>query len=249
MKPFVADVHMHSILSGHAFGTIRELAAEASRRGLSLIGVTEHAPGIPGTVDPIYFRNLCDAPRELYGVEMLYGSEVNVLNGGELSLDQRHLNYLDYAIAGIHGLCYEDAGAVKNTDNVIRCMENPKVKIISHPDTDQYPMDYPALVEGAKEFGVALELNNSSLRKPKSRLNCVENYRRMIPLCMERGVFVVVDTDAHDPSAVGNFDLARKLLETRTCFSITICKSLRSSFWMGKMCKATDFSVVFAVFW
>ena len=174
MKPFVADVHMHSILSGHAFGTIRELAAEASRRGLSLIGVTEHAPGIPGTVDPIYFRNLCDAPRELYGVEMLYGSEVNVLNGGELSLDQRHLNYLDYAIAGIHGTCYEDAGAVKNTDNVIRCMENPKVKIISHPDTDQYPMDYPALVEGAKEFGVALELNNSSLRKPKSRLNCVE---------------------------------------------------------------------------
>ena len=194
MKPFVADVHMHSILSGHAFGTIRELAAEASRRGLSLIGVTEHAPGIPGTVDPIYFRNLCDAPRELYGVEMLYGSEVNVLNGGELSLDQRHLNYLDYAIAGIHGLCYEDAGAVKNTDNVIRCMENPKVKIISHPDTDQYPMD--------------------SLRKPKSRLNCVENYRKMIPLCMERGVFVVVDTDAHDPSAVGNFELARKLLET-----------------------------------
>ena len=70
---------MHSLLSGHAFGTIRELAAEASRRGLSLIGVTEHAPGIPGTVDPIYFRNLCDAPRELYGVEMLYGSEVNVL--------------------------------------------------------------------------------------------------------------------------------------------------------------------------
>ena len=88
------------------------------------------------------------------------------------------------------------------------------MKIISHPDTDQYPMDYPALVEGAKEFGVALELNNSSLRKPKSRLNCVENYRKMIPLCMERGVFVVVDTDAHDPSAVGNFELARKLLET-----------------------------------
>ena len=28
MKPFVADVHMHSLLSGHAFGTIRELAAD-----------------------------------------------------------------------------------------------------------------------------------------------------------------------------------------------------------------------------
>ena len=74
--------------------------------------------------------------------------------------------------------------------------------------------DYPALVEGAKTYGVALELNNSSLRKPGTRPNCVENYRKMIPLCMERGVFVVVDTDAHDPSAVGNFDLARQLLQS-----------------------------------
>ena len=53
MKPFLADVHMHSVMSGHAFGTIRELAAEAAARGLKLIGVTEHGPGIPGTVDPI----------------------------------------------------------------------------------------------------------------------------------------------------------------------------------------------------
>jgi len=214
MKPLIADLHMHSLMSGHAFGTIRELAFAAAERKLLAIGVTEHGPGIPGTVQPIYFRNLIDAPRRLYGVEMLYGSEVNILDGGELTLDQRHLDYLDYAVAGIHGTCYEDAGAVKNTDNVIRCMENPKVKIISHPDSDLYPMDYPALVEGAKAFGVALELNNSSMRKPKTRPNCVENYRKMIPLCMERGVFVAVNTDAHDPSAVGNFDLARRLLET-----------------------------------
>ena len=213
MKPFVADVHMHSLLSGHAFGTIRELAAEAAQRGLKLIGVTEHAPGVPGTVDPIYFRNICDAPRLLSGVEMLYGSEVNILNGGELTLDQRHLNCLDYAIAGIHGTCYEDAGIVGNTDNVIRCMENPKVKFISHPDSDANPLDYPALVAGAKANGVALEVNNSSLRKQGSRPGCVANYRRMVPLCMEMGVPLIVNTDAHDPSAVGDFTLARQLLE------------------------------------
>ena len=125
MKPFVADVHMHSLLSGHAFGTVRELAFEAAQRGMKLIGVTEHGPGIPGTCDPILFRNFINAPRTLYGVEMLYGSETNVLNSGEVDLDQRHLNCLDYAIAGIHGLCYENVGAVKNTDNVISCMKNP----------------------------------------------------------------------------------------------------------------------------
>ena len=213
MKPFVADVHMHSILSGHAFGTVRELAFEAAQRGMQLIGVTEHGPGIPGTCDPILFRNFIDAPRVLYGVEMLYGSETNVLNNGQVDLDQRHLNYLDYAIAGIHGLCYENVGAVKNTDNVISCMENPKVKFISHPDADTYPMDYRALVEGAKATGTALELNNSSLRKPKLRPGCVENYKKMLPLCMELGVPIIVNTDSHDPSQVGDFTLARKFLE------------------------------------
>ena len=127
-------------------------------------------------------------------------------------MDERHLQCLDYGIAGIHGLCYEDEGAVKNTDNVIACMAHPKIKFISHPDDDRYPMDYPALVQGAKAYQVALELNNSSLRKPWLRPNCVENYKTMLPLCMEYGVNVIVNSDAHDPSAVGDFILAYDLL-------------------------------------
>jgi len=213
MKPFVADVHMHSVMSGHAFGTIRELAAQAAERGLKLIGVTEHGPGIPGTCQPIYFRNLVDAPRNLYGVEMLYGSEVNVLNDGTLDLDRRHLDCLDYAVAGIHGLCYENAGIVRNTDNTVSCMADPKVRFISHPDTNAYPVDYRALVEGAKAHHVALELNNSSVRKPWSRPGCLENYAVMLPLCMEYGVPIVVNTDSHDPSAVGEFSASVNLLE------------------------------------
>lgn len=213
MKPFVADVHMHSVMSGHAFGTIRELAAVAAERGLKLIGVTEHGPGIPGTCDPIYFRNFIDAPRVLYGVEMLYGSEVNVLNSGRVDLDRRHLDCLDYAVAGIHGLCYENVGVVRNTDNVISCMADPKVRFISHPDADNYPLDYKALVQGAKEYNVALELNNSSIRKPELRPNCMENYAKMLPLCMEYGVNIIVNTDSHDPSQVGDFALSRALLE------------------------------------
>jgi len=212
MKPFLADMHMHSIMSGHAFGTLRELAAEAASKNLKLIGVTEHAPGIPGTCDPIYFRNLIDAPRMLSGVEILHGSEVNLLADGQLSLDQRHLSCLDYAIVGIHGLCYENAGVVKNTDNLLRAMADPKVRFVSHPDDGKFPLDYPALVAGAKALNVALELNNSSLRKPTLRPNCVENYKTMIPLCMEMGVSIIVNTDAHDPGAVGDFTLARGLL-------------------------------------
>ena len=213
MKPFIADLHMHTIMSGHAFGTVRDMAEIAAERNLKVIGITEHGPGIPGTCDPIYFRNIVDAPRNLSGVELLYGSEVNVLNGGKLSLDRRHLDCLDYAVAGIHGLCYENEGIVKNTDNVIRCMEDHKVKFISHPDDDHYPLDYEALVQGAKAYNTALELNNSSLRKPSLRPNCVANYEKMIPLCMEHGVYIVVNTDSHNHTQVGDFSYAIALLE------------------------------------
>lgn len=214
MKPLIADLHTHSLLSGHAFGTIREMAAEAADRGMQILGVTEHGPSIPGTVNPIYFRNFTDAPRKLYGVEMLYGCEVNILEDGTLDLDRRHLDCLDYAVAGIHYPCYRDQGQVKNTDNVVRCMEDPKVKFISHPDCDTFPLDYPTLVAAAKATFTALELNNSSLRKPVLRPGCVENYHKMIPLCMEAGVPIIINTDAHDPGAVGDFTLAMGLLET-----------------------------------
>ena len=97
---------------------------------------------------------------------------------------------------------------------MIRCMEIGKVKFISHPDADNYPMDYPALVQGAKEYGVALEVNNSSLRKPKLRPGCVKNYGIMLPLCMEYGVPIIVNTDSHDPGTVGDFTLAAGLLDS-----------------------------------
>ena len=148
---FRLDAHTHTIASGHAYGTIREMAAAASERGLDLLGVTEHGPGIPGTCDPIYFCNLSAVPRRLYGVEVLHGCEANVLDDGTLSLSARHLKYLDYAIAGIHLFCYHDAGPEKNTDNVISCMKVGKVRFISHPDSDRMPVQYDRLVQAAKD--------------------------------------------------------------------------------------------------
>lgn len=120
---------------------------------------------------------------------------------------------LDYGIVGIHRVCYTDEGVVKNTDNLIKCMAHPKVRFVSHPDDSRTPLDYTALVPAAKELGVALEVNNSSFLKLNERLNCLDNYRTMLALCMERRCPIVVDTDAHDPSRVGKFDQAVQFLE------------------------------------
>lgn len=205
------DIHTHTIASGHAYGTIREMAQAAAERKLELLGFSEHAPGIPGTCDPIYFSNLRVAPRNLYGVELLYGCEINVLNDGTLSLHS-YMDRLDYAIVGIHGLCYQDAGRERNTENIISCMKHPKVCLVSHPDDDHTPLNYERLVSAAKEYHVALEVNNSSLLKPDRRLNCVENYRTMLRLCREYSVPIVVSSDAHDPFYVGRFAESCELL-------------------------------------
>ena len=208
----ILDIHTHTIASGHAYGTIREMAQAACERGLKLLGFAEHGPKIPGAIDPFYFRNLFVIPRTLYGVEILHGCEIDVLNDGTLDLDQELIDKLDFGIAGIHVQCYENVGREKNTDNLLSCMSNEKVFFVSHPDDDHTPLNYARLVEGAKNFHVALELNNSSLVKKHLRLNCYENYRTMLALCEKFSVPIIVSSDAHDPSAVGEFTLAEKFL-------------------------------------
>ena len=210
----IGDMHMHTLVSGHAYGTIREMAQAAQAKGLEMIGITEHAPVIPGTVDPFYYNNLQAVPRELYGVQVYHGSEINVLNDGTLSLAQSYIDHLDYAIVGIHVQCYENAGKEQNTSNLIACMKNEKVKIVSHPDDDHTPLDYERLVKAAKQYHVALEVNNSSLKKVDQRWNCLKNYRTMLSLCQKRRVPVIIDSDAHDPSQVGELNLAKALVES-----------------------------------
>lgn len=101
------DVHTHTLASGHAFSTIQEMAKAASEKGLKFLGITEHTPGIPGSCELIYFRNLHVVPRNMYGVNLLLGAEINILNpDGTLDIDESLMEKLDLRIAGIHSLCY-----------------------------------------------------------------------------------------------------------------------------------------------
>lgn len=67
----VLDLHTHTVASGHAYCSLREMARAASDKGLELLGITEHAPMMPGTCHEFYFNNLKVVPRELYGIQLL----------------------------------------------------------------------------------------------------------------------------------------------------------------------------------
>ena len=45
----ILDVHTHTLASGHAYNTMREMAKAASEKGLEILGITEHAVSMPGT--------------------------------------------------------------------------------------------------------------------------------------------------------------------------------------------------------
>ncbi len=212
MKRIEVDIHTHTVFSGHAFGTVTENVLAAREAGLKGIGLSDHAPGIPGTCDPIIFRNLHEIPRNYHGVNVYYGVENNVLNDGSMTLPEHILDFLDYNMVGIHGTCYQDQGIEKNTDNMIRCMQHPKTFFISHPDDGTWPVDYERFVLAAKKNGVALELNNSHVREPW-RKNCLENMHTYLELCMKYGTCIFLGSDAHIPERVGKFDEALALLE------------------------------------
>lgn len=212
--PTVMDLHTHTIASGHAYNTLREMAKAASEKGMEILGITEHAPMMPGTCHNFYFHNLKTVPRELYGIRLLLGVELNILNpDGEVDLKERELKGLDIAIASLHLPCMKPGTKEENTCAYLNAMKNPYVNIIGHPDDGRYEVDYLALVQGAKKFGKVLELNNHSLEPSCFRQNARENDREMLQLCMKYQVPVVMDSDAHFDTHIAGFDSARGLLE------------------------------------
>lgn len=211
---FEYDSHTHTLASGHAYNTILELAKAASEKGLRLLCITDHAPGLPRTTHRDHFYNLKIVDRELYGVRMMMGAELNVMDyEGTIDLETRILSTLDMAIASMHPLCMPEGGTrAQYTEAALRVMENPYVRILGHPDDGQYPLDYEAVVRAALENHVLLEANNTSLSPASCRKNSRENLREMLLCCKRLGAPITIGSDAHFCTQVGAHDYVEALL-------------------------------------
>lgn len=208
------DVHTHTIMSGHAYSTLQEMAMEASRLGLDILGVTEHAPELPGACDPIYFRNLHVVPRRMYGVRLLLGAELNILNHrGDISLDEGYYSRLDLRIAGIHSLCWEGGTREENTEGMLNVLRNPWVQIISHPGDGTAELDFEPLVLASGETRTLLEINNSSLVPLRHKTSARANNLEILRLCRRHGVPVILGSDAHISFSIADYRYLWELLD------------------------------------
>ncbi len=213
MTPLI-DLHTHTLASGHAYSTIREMATEAARRGIQILGITEHAPGIPGTCDPIYFRNLHVVPREMCGVRLLLGAELNILDTtGRLDLDEKHYRCMDLRIAGIHALCWQGGTRSQNTDAMLAAIHNPWTHIISHPGDGTAELYFEPIVRAAAATQTLLEINSSSLIPSRGKLSARPNNLELLRLCRSMDVPVILGSDAHIADSIADYRYALPLLD------------------------------------
>jgi putative hydrolase len=209
----IADMHTHTISSGHAYSTVNEMAEAACRKGLQAMALTDHGPALPGGPHLYHFGAMRFIPPRIAGVRILLGVEANIVSAdGALDMPDAYLAKLDFVMAGFHEQCgFDDCGIDGNTDAVLRAMAHPRVKAISHAGNPHYPLHYEALVNGARATGTALEINNSSfsISRKGSRPNC----EYLAELLARSGALVIVGSDAHIAQGVGEFSEAVALLE------------------------------------
>lgn len=210
----VLDMHTHTLVSGHAYNTIREMTKAAKEKGLELLGITDHAPKMPGSCHAFYFSNLKALDRSDYDLPVLFGAELNIMNkAGDVDLPESILAEMDYCVASLHPPCIDFMSEADNTSAVLGAIANPYVKILGHPDDGRYPLNYEELAAAAREHDVLLEINNASLSPTGFRVNAKENYFRMLEYCKKYGTRVIMSSDAHTDTLVGAHKYAAAILK------------------------------------
>lgn len=212
----LADLHTHTVASGHGFSTMTENVRAARLGGLELIAITDHGPSVPEGAHPWYFWNLKEAPSVLDGVRILKGCEANIsaTSGSGIDIPDEVLEYLDFVMVGFHPLTgFDEGDRDRNTEALVRAMNNPFVDQVSHPGNEQFPVDLDIIVSAASANRVILELNNHSFSETSSR--GVSSYREVefAEAAHAAGAPISLGSDAHYALHVGRFDAALAVAE------------------------------------
>ena len=207
----LVDTHTHTNCSTHAHSTIMENARMAGQKGMEMICMTDHAPGLPDAPHLWHFRTMMNLPREMEGVRLLFGVEANIIDTkGNIDIPVAEQKLMDLVIASIHEPCYPPRDVEAHTQTYLGVIQNPYITIVGHSGTVTYPYDIFKVVQAAKEYDKCIEINNHSFT---ARKGSKENCRRIAEACKQVGTKIVVSSDAHNCFEVGRLEDAIQMLE------------------------------------
>lgn len=209
----IADTHMHTTASTHAYSSLQEMVHAAALKKLYAVAITDHGVSMPGSPRKWYFHNMKVIPRRVEGVVVLRGQETNVIDyDGNVDIEPDCVNDLDWVVASIHGVCMPKEKPTEElvTNAWLRVAANPKINVIGHSGSEEYRYDYETVIPEFGRQGKLVELNEGTfLVREKSVSNCVQ----IMKCCKKHDVPIIVNTDSHFSTQVGCFENSLRLLK------------------------------------
>ncbi len=199
------DLHLHTTESDGR-DDLEAMAAAAQRLGHEYIAITDHSKAMAMANGLDERRAIEHAARiralngRFDGLTLLAGIECDILADGTLDLSHDCLAELDWVVASVHSHFSQDESQM--TDRVLRALECPWVDVLGHPTgrlllkREPSRLNVDLLTTAAARLGVALEINAQT-----ARLDLSDAHAR---LARERGVKLVISTDAHSTRALHN---------------------------------------------
>lgn len=199
------DLHMHTTVTDGR-DDLNAMAAAAHRLGHSYIAITDHSKALAMANGLDENRALAHAARvralngRFDGLTVLAGIECDILADGRLDLADDCLAQLDIVVASVHSHFSQDENQM--TERVLKALECRWIDVLGHPTgrlllkRDAFKIDFERLTNAAAQYGVALEINCQV-----DRLDLNDAHAR---LAHERGASIVISTDAHSTTALGN---------------------------------------------
>jgi DNA polymerase (family X) len=200
LKDIRGDLHVHTNLTDGR-NTLGEMADAAKKKGYEYLAITEHSRHVT-VARGLKPEQLAKRIKEIdrfnikSKIVILKSVELDILEDGSLDLPDDILKELDLTVCSIH---YKfNLPREKQTERIIRAMDNPYFNIFAHPtgrlinERKPYEVDMEVLMEAAKERGCSMELNAHPDRLDLIAANC--------KMAKDTGVKVVISTDAHSMS-------------------------------------------------
>lgn len=201
------DLHSHTTATdGQA--DIETMAKAARAAGLEYLAITDHsqalamANGLDEARALEHARAIREVDSRLSDFTLLAGIECDIRPDGSLDLSEDCLSQLDIVVASVHSAFGQEEDQM--TDRLLRAVESPVVDVIGHPTgrlllrREPYRLNVESLVDSAAKYGVALEINSQT-----HRLDLNDAHAK---LAHDRGVKLVVSTDAHSPDSFALLD-------------------------------------------
>lgn len=199
---------MHTTWSDGAY-SLEEMIEACRAKGYRYMAITDHshylkvANGLSKERLLKQVQEIRELNKKYDDIEVLAGIEMDILPDGTLDYEDDVLEQLDLVIASIHSSFSQAEDVIM--DRLKTALSNPHVDIIAHPtgrivgERKGYAVNMDKLIELAAETNTALELNANPHRFDLSAEN--------VEKAQERGVTLVINTDAHDSIHLDFMDL------------------------------------------